>query len=322
MRVKCLWLHGGLPNLNRWVRLPPSAPSPSGEMVDTLVLGTSAKACRFKSCLGYHYKQTKMKINYTSDLHLEFADVQFTNPNNAEILVLAGDVCLWRYFRRWPKTRLPEPSNTSYQEAARYRAAFKQASELYKHVIYVAGNHEYYSGVWPDYLQVAQEEFQDTNIHLLDCDVYVYKTVAFLGTTLWSPVDHMASCLMNDYKAISTNSGRLQRRHTIQANIKNIDWLKAKNSEYSQLKRVVVTHHAPSLKSCLTDPHYEPFLSAYGNDLDTWIETTNIAAWIHGHVHRLSNYQIGSCNVVANPRGYVQHPQPELIVWPLQTIEV
>ena len=34
-----------------------------------------------------------MKIAVASDLHLEFGDLDFENTNNAEVLILSGDIC-------------------------------------------------------------------------------------------------------------------------------------------------------------------------------------------------------------------------------------
>lgn len=32
---------------------------------------------------------------------------------------------------------------------------------------------------------------------------------------------------------------------------------------------------------------------------------TGAALWIHGHMHRRSDYLVGSTRVIANPRGYL-----------------
>lgn len=66
---------------------------------------------------------------------------------------------------------------------------------------------------------------------------------------------------------------------------------------------VVVTHHAPSMKS--VDPKYgeTPLNAAYASNLDHLVDRADL--WIHGHVHTAFDYRIGDGRVVCNPRGYV-----------------
>ena len=66
-----------------------------------------------------------MKIAYCSDLHLEFADLILTNDENADVLVLAGDICVAKHFTK--KLEF-----------------FQKVSEEFPKVLYVIGNHEHY----------------------------------------------------------------------------------------------------------------------------------------------------------------------------------
>ena len=73
-----------------------------------------------------------MKIQYCSDLHLEFAQNEkflADNPIQAvgDILVLAGDIIYW------------EPENFKHR-------FFDYVSDHFKAVYYIPGNHEFYSG--------------------------------------------------------------------------------------------------------------------------------------------------------------------------------
>ena len=73
-----------------------------------------------------------MKIQYCSDLHLEFAQNEkflADHPIQAvgDILVLAGDIIYW------------EPENFKHR-------FFDYVSDHFKAVYYIPGNHEFYSG--------------------------------------------------------------------------------------------------------------------------------------------------------------------------------
>ena len=71
----------------------------------------------------------------------------------------------------------------------------------------------------------------------------------------------------------------------------------------SQVKTVVVTHHAPSFRSCSTK--YNPQLdSCYASDLDDRVKVWKPALWVHSHIHESRDYMIGETRVVSNPRGY------------------
>ena len=73
-----------------------------------------------------------MKIAYASDLHLEFEPIRLDNTENADVLVLAGDICMAKHFHSRPEM------------SKMYLDFFKNVSEQFKHVIYVIGNHEHY----------------------------------------------------------------------------------------------------------------------------------------------------------------------------------
>ena len=96
-----------------------------------------------------------MKIKLVSDLHLEFSDIDIPNDANYDLLILSGDIMVAQDMHDHP-----EPVNTAEQaaiaagtglgrrqaNAQRFRDFFKRCSFQFPHVIYVAGNHEFYHG--------------------------------------------------------------------------------------------------------------------------------------------------------------------------------
>ena len=53
-----------------------------------------------------------MKIKLVSDLHLEFSDINITNDDNCDVLILGGDICIAQDLHDHP-----EPANTADQAA-------------------------------------------------------------------------------------------------------------------------------------------------------------------------------------------------------------
>lgn len=66
---------------------------------------------------------------------------------------------------------------------------------------------------------------------------------------------------------------------------------------------VIVTHHAPSLKSAAPKWQRDPLTAAFATDCERLADRA--ALWIHGHMHAPADYQLGNCRVICNPRGYV-----------------
>lgn len=81
-------------------------------------------------------------------------------------------------------------------------------------------------------------------------------------------------------------------------------WLRAALAEPFDGKTIVVTHFAPSAKS--QDPRFAlgPGTAGFCNALDDLLASADL--WLHGHLHCPSDYTVGKCRVVANPRGYAR----------------
>jgi Icc-related predicted phosphoesterase len=72
-------------------------------------------------------------------------------------------------------------------------------------------------------------------------------------------------------------------------------------------QRCVVTHHAPSARSLRGDYTEGLTPAMYASDLEPLVLAYQPELWLHGHVHRSSDYMIGAARVVCNPRGYFGH---------------
>jgi predicted phosphodiesterase len=150
-----------------------------------------------------------MKIAICSDVHLEFGQLELENTQNAEVLILSGDICTACDLR-------VTDSILSSAKTDRYLEFFTACSNNFPHVVYVMGNHEHYHGDYATsagYLRDAMKQCGD-NIHFLDKEVWEHNDYVFIGGTLWTDMNgecemtmNHVSRRMNDFQ-ICKNSNR------------------------------------------------------------------------------------------------------------------
>jgi Icc-related predicted phosphoesterase len=284
-----------------------------------------------------------MKIALASDIHLEFGDLILKNEENADVLILSGDICTAKVFKHKPRER------------EIIRDFFKRVSFQFPHVVYVMGNHEHYDfDIAKTYELLKIELAQFENIHLLEKETWTLDDVTFVGGTLWTNMNkgdplttwHCGQ-RMNDFRLI-TNSNKMTHhknvvyaknpdgsgmhlkdaegnlvvervdhyekasRFSVEDSIedhnKMVDYINIVTTDKNK-KYVVVTHHAPSPLSIAECYKHDTLMNgAFYSDLSQFIEDRpQIKLWTHGHMHNNSNYLIGGTRVVCNPRGYIKY---------------
>ena len=150
---------------------------------------------------------------------------------------------------------------------------------------------------------------------MLEKDVVNINGVNFLGCTLWTDFELLGDpritgfeCqqIMTDFKKIrlSPKFSKLRSIDVASIHRQSISWLSNKLEQLSGGINIVVTHHAPSIKSIPDDYRDNIISSAYASNLEKVIEKYNPIYWIHGHLHNSSNYKIGGTQIICNPRGY------------------
>lgn len=259
-----------------------------------------------------------MRILIVSDLHHELwrnqaptIDPSISRP---DIVVLAGDI------------------NTGDNAVGCASTNFSGLP-----VLYVQGNHEAYGRNLEDTQSKIRKACAATkNVHLLDCDQYIFGDVRFLGATLWTDFRlfgddaraasmREAEAVMTDYKRIRVaQKGYRKLRSSDTASIHSLhrSWLTKRLDEPFAGTTVVITHMAPSLRSVSERFASDLTSASYASCLDSLVEKAHL--WIHGHMHESLDYLIGGCRVVCNPCGYkTRNGSPENEDFsPVFTVEV
>ncbi|MDE1943603.1 MAG: metallophosphoesterase family protein [Betaproteobacteria bacterium] len=242
-----------------------------------------------------------MKIHLLSDLHLELSSYPYDQEalRQADVVVLAGDI--------------------DVGTAGLFFAEELLQVAPHLHVVYVAGNHEFYGFDLPKTLASFQELMHDhPQIHFLENQEVMIGGVRFLGATLWTdfklytegPEDDFGVQLnkeaakfgLNDFSAIF-NTGRLfTTDDALALHRESAAWLREKLDTPFDGKTVVVTHHAPSEGSVAARFYEHPLTPCFVSQLDHLVAQADL--WLHGHTHDSFAYNVGGTRVVCNPRGY------------------
>jgi DNA repair exonuclease SbcCD nuclease subunit len=268
-----------------------------------------------------------MKIAVCSDLHLEFEDIILKNDEGADVLILSGDIMIAEDLHNHP----PVVTNpyapyidlgSRQKKAQQFRDFLSRCSFQFPHVIYIAGNHEFYHGRWAGSLDHLRETCSlYPNVYFLENDIKVINEVSFIGATLWTDCNkgdpltlHALTDMMNDYRVIRNDElgfTRLRPAHTIDRHRYTMSYLKAVLPDLKDKKVVFVGHHTPSYQS-IHDRYKKDYLmnGGYHSDLSEFIlDHPQIKLWTHGHTHEPFDYMIGTTRIVCNPRGYSGHDE-------------
>jgi predicted phosphodiesterase len=286
-----------------------------------------------------------MKIALASDLHLEFGDLDIVNTDNAQVLILSGDICVAADLDMRDR-RQTEMGFARYR-SERFHDFFERCAANFPHVIYVMGNHEYYHSDFATALGDMRRKLAHLpNLYVMERDVKVIGDVTFIGGTLWTDMNNQDSLtlyhmrtMMNDFRVIAnsttpvnfrteagefrTRVGKFSPEDAVEEHVKMKQYIQSVVQGNHDIKYVVVGHHSPSKQSTHEMYAHDTVMNGgYSSDLDEFIQNhPQIRLWTHGHTHHPFDYQIGQTRVVCNPRGYIGY-EPEAANFKLQYIDV
>lgn len=251
-----------------------------------------------------------MKIRLLSDLHTEFRlpykTANFAEYRGEDVLVLAGDIA---------------SGSTNTMSVIKF---FKDQG--YPHIVYVAGNHEYYGG---DFIQfnekMAEKCSMIEGVHFLNPGSVTIDGVLFTGGTLWTNFadnffsQSAAKRGINDFRVIKSFSTDICAKTYYQ----HVDFIKQAYEQRDGKKVVVVTHFLPA-RECIAPRFRGPDLinDYFANDLGGYISEMTDTTWLFGHTHDATDIVLGDTRVVANPHGYYNAMNDGVGFDPFKTIEV
>lgn len=234
-----------------------------------------------------------MRLYVASDLHLEFDGMLPDEASfEADVILLPGDIWKGDQGIYWARATWPG-----------------------KPIVYVAGNHEYYGKIMGHVESALRLAAAETGVHYLQNDEIVIDGVRFIGATLWTdtrlfgdrwtqPVVWSNLLKLNDFRVIRSGGGdsAFSIREMIELHEISRAYIKDRLAEPFDGKTVVVTHHAPSMRS--VQPRYadDPTSAGFASDCTELFGVPDL--WVHGHMHDSSDYVESGTRVICNPRGY------------------
>lgn len=244
-----------------------------------------------------------MRIQIVSDLHLERGllpfDTLIDTGAHADVLVLAGDIGCPRTDEYW--------------------ALLRWCRRYYKDIILICGNHEYRSCMpWT---------FKDVDMHIVANIANMDKnggTISFLqqgqnkiignlnfvGATLWTRIPN--EVIPQHVTAINDSFAGMIIAPGIPLSVASMSTLfqqhlagiecSLQQGIQQQLKNIVVTHHAPILKTMYKVEDY-PKNYLYGTDLEQYLKYDVVHTWIYGHSHWNMIHNVRGTMLVTNQHG-------------------
>lgn len=239
-----------------------------------------------------------MKIQYASDLHLEFPEQRSAINSKrlkpvGDILVLAGDVCYLR------------------EDHFKF-GFFDYCSDNWKQTYIIPGNHEFYNHSYDIADAVSEFLIQvRNNVQYLNNTSIEIQNVRIIFSTLWTNISgnpFEIEIAMNDFHVCSYNGQVFCAKDHNICNSKSMDFLNSiLNIKSECSKTIIVSHHIPFSGDLCKYPFDSSLEEGFHIDLSMMIANHDIDYWIYGHNHHnLPPFEIEGTMLLTNQMGYVQ----------------
>lgn len=237
-----------------------------------------------------------MKIQYASDLHLEFTENSGYIRRHpllvaGDILVLAGDTgCIG------------DDSFTTHP-------FWDQVSDNFKQVIVCMGNHEFYRHYDIATLENGHCLEIRHNVHSYYNGIAHLKDTDLIVSTLWAHIPlkeaYFTESVISDFHRILYNGKPLTFTEFNNECDKCTKFIRDAVAESRAKHKIVVTHHVPSFR--MQHPEFKGSRAngAFTVELGDYITGSGIEYWIYGHSHYNLDVKIGDTRCVTNQLGYV-----------------
>ena len=238
-----------------------------------------------------------MRVQYASDLHLEFGEnsrwlKEHPLIPSADILVLAGDIGY-----------LGDDNYISHP-------FWNRVSEDFNQVIVVPGNHELYKFFDINELRNGWQFEIRHNIRVCyNSVIALNEETDLIASTLWAHIppseEYLTERCVSDFKRIRNGEFRLSAQRFNEEHEVCRNFIEKAVSESNAERIVVATHHVPSFALMAEEFKNSSINGAFTVELAGMIAESRINCWIYGHSHRNIDKMIGSTRCVSNQLGYV-----------------
>lgn len=231
-----------------------------------------------------------MRIGILSDLYIDKLGTLPLPEILPDILVMAGNIGAGTRGIEWAAKTYPCP------------------------IVYVLGSYSYRDHDIESFDEELRSRAWGSNLHLLQNETLHFRGVRFIGSTLWTDFALLgdgitgmvdAEHLCPDYRHMRDSSGRpLTPADTIPLHRRAVEYLwHTAAAPYDDGHTVVVTHHAPSLRSVPTGFRDDRVTACFASNLDDLVIDSDAMLWVHAGAYGPVDYTLGDTRVVANPRG-------------------
>lgn len=252
-----------------------------------------------------------MKIQFVSDLHLEFPENKnWLNkhplPAIAETLILAGDI-------------MPLHQLSHHSDFLNF------LSDHFKQVFWVPGNHEYYYYDLSEYSHACEWRLRN-NVCLINNKTLMMGDIRFVFSTLWTHIPESDAPIiekhLSDFYLIQYQNKPFDASLYNSLHKQSVQYVTNELTDaFSQAhKTVVVTHHVPTLLQYPPKYAGSALNPGFAVELSEMIQTTSPHFWIYGHHHcNVKSFQLAQTQMLTNQLGYVRYHehagfQPELCI--------
>jgi len=243
-----------------------------------------------------------LKLQYASDLHLEFSEnKEFLKHHPllpvGDVLVLAGDV-------------------VPFAVMDKHKDFFSYVSDNFKTTYWLPGNHEYYHFDIAENSGVMHESIR-SNVFLVNNIKVMHENVKLIFSTLWSNISlgyqWKIERSLNDFHLIKYKGNRFSVDLYNQLHAESLAFIQNGLERSKEEKKAVFTHHCPTFLNYPEQYKGDVLNEAFAVELHDLIKTYNIACWVYGHHHtNTPEFTIGNTKLITNQLGYVQRNENQL----------
>lgn len=238
-----------------------------------------------------------MKIQYCSDLHLEFRenkDFIKEHPLEpiGEILLLAGDI-------------------VPFALMDKHNDFFSYVADHFQTTYWLPGNHEYYHSDVSKRSGILNENIR-SNVHLVNNVTIEKDNTRFVFSTLWSKINPDKQWYIekrvSDFQLIKYKGYRFSIDRFNELHEECLRFITSELHRNNSAKTIVITHHVPTFLNYPEQYKGSDLNEAFAVELFDLIEETKPDYWIYGHHHNNTpDFLIEETQMRTNQVGYVRH---------------